>query len=71
LEDQERLGEYKKWLYYYCIMAAQKKEQEEAEEKMKEMTSVRGGDFTGNTKKIKFPEDFISKIEELKKKGIE
>lgn len=71
LKDQEKLGERKKWLYLYFIIAAQQKEQREVEEKMKDLENIRGGDYTGTTKKINFPEDFISRIDDLKKKGIE
>lgn len=71
LKDQKRLGERKKWLYFYYIIAAQQKEEEELKERMKDLREIRGGDYTGETKKIHFPEDFISKIEDLKKKGLE
>jgi len=71
LKDQKRLGERKKWLYFYYIIAAQKKEEKELEERMKDLRDIRGGDYTGETKKMQFPEDFVSRINELKKKGLE
>jgi hypothetical protein len=70
LKDQERLGEYKKWLYYYFIMTAQQKENKMLEEKMKEINTPRGGDYTGRTKSIRFPDDFVSRLEKLRKKGV-
>jgi hypothetical protein len=70
LADQKELGEYKRWLYFYFINAAQQKEEKMMKEKMEELFEVRGGDYTGKTKKIDFPKDFISKINELKKKGL-
>lgn len=70
LRDQKKLGEYKKWLYFYCITATQEKEERLMKEKMEELSNVRGGDYTGNTKKLQFPSDFISRIDKLKKKGL-
>lgn len=71
LADQEKLGEYKRWLYFYYLVAAQQKEKEEMEERAEEMREIRGGDYTGKTKYIQFPDNFISKVEELKKRGLE
>jgi hypothetical protein len=69
LKDQERLGKYKKWLYYYYIIAAQEKEKEEAQA-MADKNMPRGGDYTGQTQRMEFPSDFVSDLKNLQEEGI-
>jgi hypothetical protein len=69
LKDQERLGEYKKWLYYYFIVAQQEKEAKEAQD-MADKNLPRGGDYTGRTQRMEFPSDFVSELRTLQEVGI-
>ena len=57
--DQEKLGNEKCIEYFYYILEARKREME----KIKDLKTPRGGDTTGRTKLIQFPDDFVSSID--------